>query len=152
MTPELANGAFRVYAALNINAQNFDAHINYARKKIENGVSCFLTQPVHSAQALENLKRAHEELDAKILGGIMPIVSYRNAVYMTSEIAGIHVCDEIVECYRDLDRESSSEMAVKITTEIAEHMLPYVDGYYMITPFMRTDLTAKILSNIQKLF
>lgn len=152
LTPELANGAFRVYAALNINAQNFDAHINYAKKKIENGVSCFLTQPVHSEQALQNLKRAHEELDAKILGGIMPIVSYRNAVYMTSEIAGIHVCDEIVECYRDLDRDAASEMAVKITTAIAEHMLPYVDGYYMITPFMRTDLTAKILSNIQKLF
>ena len=152
LTPELSNGPFRVYAALNINAQNFDAHINYAKKKIESGVSCFLTQPVHSAEALENLKRAHEELDAKILGGIMPIVSYRNAQYMTGEIAGIHVCDEIVERYRDLDRDQASELAVKITTAIAEHMLPFVDGYYMITPFMRTDLTTKILQHVRDLF
>jgi len=152
LTPELSNGPFRVYAALNINAQNFDAHINYARRKIESGVSCFLTQPVHSALALENLKRAHEELDAKILGGIMPIVSYRNAQYMTGEIAGIHVCDEIVERYRDLDREQASELAVTITTAIAAHMLDYVDGYYMITPFMRTDLTTQILKNVRDLF
>ena len=151
LTPELSNGPFRVYAALNINAHNFDAHINYAKKKIDAGVSCFLTQPVHSAQALENLKRAHEELDAKILGGIMPIVSYRNAQYMTGEIAGIHVCEEIVERYRDLDRDQASELAVRITTAIAEHMLNYVDGYYMITPFMRTDLTTRILRRIKEM-
>lgn len=152
LSPELTNGPFRVYAALNINASNFDAHINYAKKKIDAGVSCFLTQPVHSAEALENLRRAHEELDAKILGGIMPIVSYRNACYMTSEIAGIRVCDEIVERYRDLDRDQASELAVTITTAIAEHMAPYVDGYYMITPFMRTDLTTRILLQIKNLF
>ncbi len=152
LSPELANGSFQVYAALNINAGNFDAHLNYARKKLESGVSCFFTQPVHSKEALENLKRAHDELDGKIMGGIMPIVSYRNAQYMSGEIAGIRVCEEIAELYRDLDRDECSKLAVRITTAIAEHMLPYVDGFYMITPFMRTDLTTAILAQLKTMF
>ncbi len=149
LAPELANGPFRVFAALNLNAPNFDAHISYAKKKLEQGVAGFLTQPVHSRQALENLARAREALDAKILGGIMPIVSYRNACYMTSEVAGIHVCDEIAERYQGLDREQAGELAVRITTAIARQMEPYVDGYYMITPFMRTDLTTRILRELK---
>ncbi|MGI5985117.1 MAG: bifunctional homocysteine S-methyltransferase/methylenetetrahydrofolate reductase, partial [Oscillospiraceae bacterium] len=83
------------------------------------------------------------------LGGVMPIVSHRNACYMNSEIAGISVCDEIVQRYEGLDKEQASKLAVSLTTEIAQSMSDYVDGYYMITPFMRTDLICRIMDNLK---
>ena len=82
-----------VFGALNLNARNFDVELRRAKEKLENGMSGFLTQPVLSAQAVENLRRSRETLgaDAKILAGIMPVVSQRNAIFMENEINGIHV-------------------------------------------------------------
>ena len=88
-----------VFGALNLNARNFDVELRRAKEKLENGMSGFLTQPVLSAQAVENLKKSRETLgaDAKILAGIMPVVSQRNAIFMENEINGIHVEDWIIE-------------------------------------------------------
>ena len=146
---EFIRGPFRVFGALNLNAVNFENQLKHAAEKLDNGVDAFLTQPVHSERALENLKLARSELSGKILGGVMPIVSHRNACYMNSEIAGISVSDDILRRYEGLDREQASRLAVSLTTEIAQSMSPYIDGYYMITPFMRTDLICEIMEKLK---
>ena len=46
-----------VFGALNLNARNFEVELRRAAEKLENGMSGFLTQPVLSAQAVENLKK-----------------------------------------------------------------------------------------------
>jgi len=146
---EFIRGPFRVFGALNLNAVNFEIQLNHANDKLKHGVDAFLTQPVHSIRALENLKIARQELSGKILGGVMPIVSHRNACYMNSEISGISISDEIISKYEGLDKEDASRFAVSLTTEIAQSMADYVDGYYMITPFMRTDLICEIMNNLK---
>ncbi len=142
---------FRVYGALNLNARNFDVELRRAEQKAAFGVSGFLTQPVLTAQALENLRQARAALpEAKILGGIIPVVSYRNACFMQSEIAGITVAEEIIELYRDKSREESEELAVRISSEIARQIAPVVDGYYLMTPFLRVNLMVRIMDEIRK--
>lgn len=140
---------FRIYGALNLNARNFTMELKRAKQKVESGMSGFLTQPVLTEAAFENLKLAHEELDARILGGIIPVVSYRNACFMDSEINGINVCEEIKELYRDKDKAECEELAVKISAEIAHQIAPYVDGYYLMTPFQRAALMVKIIEKIR---
>ncbi len=139
---------FNICGALNLNVRNFNNQLAHAKKKIENGVTMFLTQPILTEQALENLKLARKELTAKILGGIIPIVSYRNACFMNNEISGINVSEKIIEQYKDLSKEEASKLAIKISTEIAKEIYPYVDGYYLITPFKRIDIISEIISNI----
>lgn len=146
---ELCRGSFRVFGALNLNSVNFDVQLRHAKDKLSGGLDGFLTQPVHSQRALENLILARKELEGKLLGGVMPIVSYRNACFMNSEIAGISVSEEILKSYEGLDKEQAAEHAVSLTTDIAKSMYEYVDGYYMITPFLRTDLICRIMDNIK---
>lgn len=146
---ELCRGSFRVFGALNLNAVNFDIQLRHAKDKLSGGLDGFLTQPVHSERALENLKIARKELSGKLIGGVMPIVSHRNACFMNSEIAGISVCDEIVKKYEGLDKQQAGELAVSLTTDIAKSMYDYIDGYYMITPFLRTDLICRIMDNLK---
>ncbi|MCB2293059.1 bifunctional homocysteine S-methyltransferase/methylenetetrahydrofolate reductase [Clostridium algoriphilum] len=139
---------FNICGALNINAINFKSQLEHAKKKIENGVTMFLTQPILTKQAVENLKLARTELPAKILGGIIPIVSYKNACYMNNEISGISVSGEIIEQYKDITREEAGILAIKISTDIAREIYPYVDGYYLITPFKRIDIISEIIKSI----
>jgi homocysteine S-methyltransferase len=121
-----------------------------AQEKEEKGACGFLTQPVLSVQALENLKLARQTLKGKILGGIMPVVSQRNAIFMENEISGINVCQEIIDLYEGADREQGEALAVRVSAAIAREIAPYVDGYYLMTPFGRTGLMAKIMQAIRK--
>ena len=140
---------FRVFGALNVNARSFPIQLELAREKEAAGADGFLTQPILTGQALENLRLARETLKGKILGGIMPIVSQRNALYMNSEIAGITVDDAIIERYAGLEREQAEELAVEISADFARRMRPWVDGFYLITPFGRTALIARIMERIR---
>lgn len=146
-----ANNPFLVSGALNINALQFESQLVHARRKIENGVSVLFTQPILTQRAHENLQRAREELDVKILGGIMPVVSYRNACFMNNEMAGIDVDQRIMDAYRDKDRAEGEELAWKISAQIAREITPYVDGYYLITPFKRVELVLRIVQSIHEI-
>ena len=140
---------FHIYGALNVNAQNFDIQLSLAKQKEENGAVGFLTQPVLTQQALENLQKAHETLSGKILGGIIPVVSQKNALFMNSEIAGITVDERIIKAYEGADRERGEELAVEISSRVAQGIAPYVDGFYLMTPFGRTGLMARIIDSIR---
>ena len=139
---------FRVFAALNVNAKNFAVQLDMAREKEDAGVSGFLTQPVLSPEAMENLQRARETLSGKLLGGIFPVVSHRNAMFLNNEIAGIRVSDEIIRRYEGLGRDDAEALAVELSAEIAEQIAPYTDGLYLMTPFKRVALMERILESL----
>lgn len=141
---------FLIFGALNLNAVNFEAELAKAKRKVAQGMEGFLTQPVHSRQALINLKRAREELQAYLLGGVLPIVSHRNAVYMNNEISGIEVDDEIIDLYEGTTRAEAQKLAVAISCKTMDEMRPYIDGYYLITPFHRVEIIADLMTHIHK--
>ena len=145
-------GPMTVFGALNLTARNFDVELRRAREKLENGMSGFLTQPVLSAQAVENLKKTRETLgaDAKILAGIMPVVSQRNAIFMENEINGIHVEDWIIEKFAGLDRAQGEELGLAISLEMAKAALPYADGFYLMTPFNRVALMERLIGRLKQ--
>ena len=145
-------GTMTVFGALNLNARNFDVELRRAKEKLENGMSGFLTQPVLSAQAVENLKKSRETLgaDAKILAGIMPVVSQRNAIFMENEINGIHVEDWIIEKFAGLDRAQGEELGLAISLEMAKAALPYADGFYLMTPFNRVALMERLIGRLKQ--
>ena len=142
-------GGFHIFGALNVNARNFDVQLKLAKEKVSKGMVGFLTQPVLTDTAVQNLKRAKEELDAYILGGLIPIISERNARFMDSEVNGISVSPEIIRQYEGKDRAQSEDLAVEITVRIAKEIEPFVDGYYIVTPFNRTSLIERILNNLK---
>ena len=141
-----------VFGALNLNARNFDVELRRAQEKLENGMSGFLTQPVLSAQAVENLKKTREALGsrAKILAGIMPVVSQRNAIFMENEVNGIHVDAEIIERFAGLDRAQGEELGLEVSVKAAQAAAPYADGFYLMTPFNRIALMERLITRLKE--
>lgn len=143
---------FTVFGALNVNARNFFIQLDIAREKVKNGMAGFFTQPVLSKQALDNLILARRELPGSfILGGIFPIVSHRNALFMDAEVRGVSVCREIIDLYEGANRERGEEIALAVSTAIAGEIAPYVDGFYLMTPFSRTGLMTRLVAELRKL-
>ena len=140
-----------VFGALNLNARNFEVELRRATEKLENGMSGFLTQPVLSAQAVENLKKARETLGerAKILAGILPVVSQRNAIFMENEVNGIHVDEAIIQKFEGLDRAAGEELGLEVSVQAAKASAPYADGFYLMTPFNRVALMERLIARLR---
>lgn len=137
---------FFVCGGLNINAVRFDSELDRAKEKMDCGVSAFLTQPVLSEQAALHLERARDELrGAKLIGGLFPVVSEKNALFLQSEVHGVTVDEAVVRAYAGLDRAQGEDMAVRLCREAASRISPFVDGYYMMTPFQRVELVCRVI-------
>lgn len=137
---------FFVCGGLNINAVRFDSELDRAKEKMDCGVSAFLTQPVLSEQAALHLERARDELrGAKLIGGLFPVVSEKNARFLQSEVHGITVDEAVVRAYAGLDRAHGEDMAVRLCREAASRISPFVDGYYIMTPFQRVELVCRVI-------
>jgi methionine synthase / methylenetetrahydrofolate reductase(NADPH) len=142
---------FTLSAALDLNAPNFDAELHKAVRKADSGVTRFLTQPVLSWRALGNLARAREVLASELLGGILPVVSAANADFLArGGMPGIALDDWVAPLYRGRGRSERDALAVGLSLSFARRMAPFVDGYYLITPFSRTDIIAELIPAIRR--
>ena len=63
--------------------------------------------------------------------------------------AGIRVDERIIALYENADRAKGEELAVEISANMARRMAPFVDGYFLITPFSRTELMVRIMERIR---
>ena len=146
----LSQPPFRIFGALNVNARYFDRQLQAAREKEACGMIGFLTQPVLSRAALNNLKRARETLHGKLLGGIFPVISYRNAAFLNDHVPGIRVSEEILSMYEGKNREEGEQLALELALKTARDIEPWTDGLYLMTPFRRVSLMSAILDGLSK--
>lgn len=141
-----------VFGALNLNARNFEVELRRAAEKLENGMIGFLTQPVLSAQAVENLCLARQTLGsrAKLLVGIMPVVSQRNAIFMENEVNGVHLDERIIERFAGLDRQQGEALGLEVAVQASKASAPYADGFYLMTPFNRIALMEQLIARLKE--
>ncbi len=135
--------------ALNVALGKPDKIAERMYKKMEAGASYFLTQPVYSDEDIDRLRQLKAMTGAKILCGIMPLVSYKNANFMKNEFIGINVPQEIIDRYSpDMTRQEGEEVAAKVAGEIITKLGDAADGYYFMFPFNRVGLMEKIMPYI----
>ena len=132
--------------AINQSRRRIESEIKRVQKKMEAGAEFFLTQPVFTAEDAERLRRVKEETGARILCGIMPLVSRKNALFMKNEISGVNVTDEVIDRYpENADREDGENVGVELAKEMIAATRDFADGYYFSFPFNRTYLLKRII-------
>lgn len=138
--------------ALNYAGVNIDAIVSRMVKKMEAGCSYFLTQPVYSEEDINRVRELKKRTGAKIILGIMPLVSYKNALFMKNEMPGIDVADDIVKRYDPkMSRKDAEETATEISVEIGQKAVDFADGFYLMTPFNRVSLVNGIIDRLREL-
>lgn len=141
-----AQEPFYLGGALNLNVLNKDVEVGRMKKKMKSGAKFFLTQPIFLDSTIEYLKGIRTNAQTKILAGIIPLVSYRNAVFLNNEIPGIHIPDKFVKMFSpEMSRQEAEDVGIDIAAEIIGKVKEHVDGIYLITPFNRTGMIARII-------
>ena len=154
MINEMNNDIFeednvKVGGAVNFNVKNKDFEYKRLLRKAEAGAEFFLSQPIFTEETKDFIKNLPKDRKFKILGGIMPIVTYNNARFINNELPGITVPLEYTERFSpDMKRDEAEAVGIEIAVEIAESIKDYVDGFYIITPFNRYEMVSEILRRL----
>lgn len=151
---DLNTSAFRsapifIGGALNINALHFDVELARAQKKVDAGAEFFLTQPVFTDNAVENLAQAKQTLPAKILAGIFPVAGYKNALFLNNEVSGITIDEEFLTVLAAAKPEDVPALSVEYSLAMARKAAPWCDGFYLMTPLRRFDIVALLAERIR---
>jgi len=142
---------FSVAAAFNPNVANMEKAVQRMQRKIDAGADYFLTQPVYSKERIIELAKATKDIKAPIYIGIMPLTSTRNAEFLHNEVPGIKLTDEVRERMQAAkhDKDKSIEEGIEISKELLDTAIEHFNGIYLITPFMRYDVSVKLVEYIQ---
>ncbi|MDY2730460.1 MAG: bifunctional homocysteine S-methyltransferase/methylenetetrahydrofolate reductase [Clostridiales bacterium] len=143
------SGDMAIGGALNLNVINKESEYKRMKKKIENGAEFFLTQPIYEDKAIEFLRKIKSETNVKILAGIMPIVTYKNAMFLNNELPGVSIPKEIIERFSpDMNKDEAQEVGIEVACELAQKLKDVCDGFYFVTPFKRVEMIAEIIRRL----
>ncbi|MFP3421158.1 bifunctional homocysteine S-methyltransferase/methylenetetrahydrofolate reductase [Bacillus sp. SIMBA_154] len=143
---------FSVAGAFNPNVRHIDKAVKRLEKKIEYGADYFISQPVYSEEQLVKIHEESRHLDKPIYIGIMPLTSSRNAEFIHHEIPGIKLSDSIRDIMAKAgeDKEKQRIEGLAIARSLLDTACELFNGIYLITPFLRSDLTAELTTYIHQ--
>lgn len=144
---------FSVAAAFNPNVRVVERAVGRLEKKIEAGADYFITQPVYSKEKIIEVYEATKHLETPIFIGIMPLTSVRNSEFLHHEVPGIKLSEEVLERMRATgeDKEAARFEGIAIAKELIDTAAELFNGVYLITPFMRYDMSIELMNYIREL-
>ena len=142
----LGNGTrFSVAAAFNPNVRKIDAAIKRLEKKVEAGADYFLTQPIYDFETIDKIYESTRHINQPIFIGIMPLVSKRNADFIHYEVPGITLSDEVRKRIDLVDPTRAIEEGKQIAKELITYATDKFNGIYLITPFLKYEITEELI-------
>ena len=146
---EFINDPVLIGGALSVTFKNPDVVMNRIKKKIDSGCSFLLTQPIFDENIVDFFAEVKKQFNIKIIGGILPIVSLKNALFLNNEFPGISIPEKYLNMFtEDMSKEKASSTGIEISKTIINKIKNCVDGLYIITPFYRVSMILEILKGI----
>lgn len=119
------------------------AEIRRLKKKAEAGARFIVTQPVYDAKTAQALNDAMADIPVPKIMGILPLISFRHAVFLHDKVDGIAVPENL----RTKMQEASDPVAKGV--ENAKQMMALArklfSGACVMPPFERFDILPCIL-------
>lgn len=115
-----------------------ETELERARLKVEAGTEYFITQPVWDIALLKDFLQKLRPLGKPVLLGLWPLASYRNAVFLNTEVPGVSIPKAILDrMEKHSDKEAAQADGIEICREILEQVRPLVQGIQVSPPFFK---------------
>lgn len=135
-------------------ALDIDKEIKHLCNKIDAGAEYMITQPVFDTDALfrfmDKLHKVNNNTHSPlpVVAGIWPLVSYRNAMFLKTEVPGVSVPDSVIErMEKAKTKEDGIRIGLEIAIEMKQKLSPYVQGYQISAPFGKVECAVDVLNN-----
>jgi len=114
-------------------------------RKVASGCQFIVTQPVYDEQTAKKIHAATNHLNVPVIMGILPLLSYKHAVFLHDKVDGIAVPEALrqqMEKAKDPVKEGVSQ-----SRQMLELARTFFSGACIMPPFDRFDILKDILKN-----
>ncbi|MET3696934.1 homocysteine S-methyltransferase [Bacillus oleivorans] len=141
---------FSVAGAFNPNVRNLDRAVQRLEKKLAAGADYFISQPVYSEEKMVEIYESVKGLDVPIYIGVMPLTGARNAEFLHNEVPGITLSEQILTRMSacGTDKLKATQEGMAIAKHLIDAAFDLFNGIYLITPFLRYDMTVELTKYI----
>lgn len=136
---------FVVGCAFNPNAKNFDSQVKKLEGKIAAGAQYVMTQPVFDRALAKQTAERLKPLGIPVFIGVMPLLNSRNAEFLHNEVPGISIPDSVREKMRYASETQGPQIGLEFAQELKQEILSHFNGIYLITPFLKYDISLRLM-------
>jgi len=137
---------FIIGCAFNPNALNFDSQVKKLESKLAAGAQYVMTQPVFDLELARRTAARLKPLGVPVFLGVMPLLSSRNAEFLHNEVPGIKIAEPLREQLRlCADDQAATRIGLEVAREVRDVALEAFGGVYLITPFLRYEVSVALL-------
>jgi methionine synthase / methylenetetrahydrofolate reductase (NADH) len=138
--------SFVIGCAFNPNALNLDSQVKKLESKLAAGAQYVMTQPVFDVELARRTVARLKPLGVPVFLGVMPLLSSRNAEFLHNEVPGIKIAEDLREKLRGCaDDAAATRLGLEVAREVRDVALEAFRGVYLITPFLRYDVSVELL-------
>jgi len=131
------------------NQSSFNPIKNRLKRKVEHGVRFVITQPIFSKIDLERFLELSQATAIYKLIGIMPILSYKSALYFNNFVKGINIPQTLLSKLENSSKEDSRSIGLDFLQTLLydiKDLLPYINGLHIMKiDYEIVDLVKKFL-------
>jgi homocysteine S-methyltransferase len=138
---------FLVGCALNPTAEDLDLELTKFRQKLEAGADFVMTQPVFDADLFERVLDAVAPIDVPIIMGVLPLQSYRHALFLHNELPGVKLTDVVLRRMEQAGADGIQE-GIHIARELIDACGDSTAGLYIVPSFGRYEAAAHLVANL----
>ncbi|WP_417910819.1 bifunctional homocysteine S-methyltransferase/methylenetetrahydrofolate reductase [Candidatus Electronema sp. PJ] len=142
---------FSIGAAFSFRPADPEVQLRRLEKKAELGARFAMTQPLFSAEAVEQMLEHVRHLEILVFPGIFPLISARNAEFLHNEVPGISVPQELRSRLAQFSQVADQrKVALEYTASLVAQIAPMIDGLYIISPLNKWEIALEFVAQARQ--
>lgn len=122
---------FLVGGAINPSVKDLNSEAKRLIKKIDAGIDFVQSQIIFDTTKVKELLKLTKRKGYKFIASILPLKSYKTAVFIKQKVHGVHLPDIILR--RMEEASDQAEEGVNIAVELMQELEAICDGVHLIT-------------------
>ena len=142
---------FFIGVGLNPGAIDPDYEIRRFEWKVKAGAEFAITQPVFDKDIFFRFMKRIEHFKIPVIAGVWPLVSVRNAEFMSNEVPGAAVPEHIMQrMYATRSQEEARDTGLEIARETIREIRNEIAGVQVSMPFGKIKYPLEVLKEVLK--
>jgi homocysteine S-methyltransferase len=137
---------FSVGVGVNLAASDLGREIDKLKERLDAGAGFAMSQPVFDLATAERFLEKAAPLPVKILPGLLPLASLRQALYLHNEVPGMRLPEEVLARIQSLEKkEDQAAYGIDLAREILEGLKAFAPGAYLTSGGRGPAVLEKVL-------
>ena len=144
-----ARSNFAVGVGVNLAAKDIDKELDKLKARLDAGATFAMSQPVFSLEPAKRFLERASGIPVKILPGLLPVTSLKQALYLHNEVPGMSLPAEFLARLETYERrEDQMAVAVDVSRGLLQGLKAFAPGAYLTSGGRKIQVLVDVLDGM----